>query len=76
MTFSIVAVDPVTGDLGVAAQSRFLGVGALVPWARAGVGAVATQAQVDAAQKAVRDGMATLNPLAVQVIGQLSSLEI
>ncbi len=43
-TFSIVAVDLVTGDLGVAVQSRFLGVGAVVPYARAGVGAVATQA--------------------------------
>ncbi|MCM8750065.1 DUF1028 domain-containing protein [Thermomicrobiaceae bacterium CFH 74404] len=43
-TFSIVARDPVTGDLGVAVQSKFLAVGAVVPWARAGVGAVATQA--------------------------------
>ncbi len=44
MTYSIVACDPATGDLGVAVQSRFLAVGAVVPWARAGVGAVATQA--------------------------------
>ena len=44
MTFSIVARDPATGDLGVAVQSKFLAVGAVVPWARAGVGAVATQA--------------------------------
>ncbi len=43
-TFSIVAFDPGTGDLGVAVQSRFLGVGSVVPWAKAGVGAVATQA--------------------------------
>ncbi len=43
-TFSIVAFDPKTGDLGVAVQSRFLGVGSVVPWAKAGVGAVATQA--------------------------------
>jgi uncharacterized Ntn-hydrolase superfamily protein len=43
-TFSIVARDPRNGDLGVAVQSRFLGVGSVVPWARAGVGAVATQA--------------------------------
>jgi len=43
-TFSIVAYDPKTGDLGVAVQSRFLGVGSVVPWAKAGVGAVATQA--------------------------------
>ncbi|MEN8150085.1 MAG: DUF1028 domain-containing protein [Planctomycetota bacterium] len=43
-TFSIVALDPETGDLGVAVQSKFLGVGSVVPWARAGVGAIATQA--------------------------------
>jgi uncharacterized Ntn-hydrolase superfamily protein len=43
-TFSIVARDPETGDLGIAVQSKFFGVGAVVPWARANVGAVATQA--------------------------------
>jgi uncharacterized Ntn-hydrolase superfamily protein len=43
-TFSIVAYDKRSGDLGVAVQSRFLGVGSVVPWAKAGVGAVATQA--------------------------------
>jgi uncharacterized Ntn-hydrolase superfamily protein len=43
-TFSIVAFDPETGDLGVAVQSKFFGVGSVVPWARAGVGAIATQA--------------------------------
>ncbi|MEW5321718.1 DUF1028 domain-containing protein [Geobacillus thermoleovorans] len=42
-TFSIVAFDPTTGELGIAVQSKFLGVGAVVPWAKAGVGAVATQ---------------------------------
>lgn len=42
-TFSIVAVDPETGEIGVAVQSRIVGVGAVVPWARAGIGAVATQ---------------------------------
>ena len=44
MTFSIVALDRVTGDLGVAVASKFLAVGAVVPWATAGVGAIATQA--------------------------------
>ncbi|HEX9298590.1 MAG TPA: DUF1028 domain-containing protein [Actinomycetota bacterium] len=44
MTFSIVAFDPGNGDLGVAVASKFLCVGAVVPWAKAGVGAVATQA--------------------------------
>jgi uncharacterized Ntn-hydrolase superfamily protein len=43
-TFSIVALDPENGDVGVAVQSRYFAVGAVVPWARAGVGAVATQA--------------------------------
>lgn len=42
-TFSIVALDPKTGDLGVAVESRYFGVGSVVPWAKAGVGAVATQ---------------------------------
>ncbi len=42
-TYSIVAYDSATGDLGVAVQSKFPNVGGLVPWARAGIGAVATQ---------------------------------
>jgi len=42
-TFSIVARDSVTGELGVAVASRFFAVGTVVPWARADVGAVATQ---------------------------------
>ena len=42
-TFSIVALDAATGELGIGVQSKFLSVGAVVPWARAGVGAVATQ---------------------------------
>ncbi len=42
-TFSIVACDRAAGELGVAVQSKFLAVGAVVPWVRAGVGAVATQ---------------------------------
>ena len=42
-TFSIVAADPETGEAGVAVASRFFAVGSVVPWAHAGVGAVATQ---------------------------------
>ena len=42
-TFSIVAADPAAGELGIAVQSKFIAVGAVVPWAKAGVGAVATQ---------------------------------
>ncbi len=45
MTFSIVARDPATGQLGVAVATCALAVGRAAPWARAGVGAVATQAQ-------------------------------
>lgn len=44
MTFSIVGYDPANGDLGIAVASRFIAVGAVVPYAEAGVGAVATQA--------------------------------
>jgi uncharacterized Ntn-hydrolase superfamily protein len=46
-TFSIAAFDPETDSLGVAVQSKFLAVGSVVPWARAGVGAVATQAMAN-----------------------------
>ncbi len=49
MTYSIVARDPATGELGVAVQSHFFAVGPIVPWARPGVGAVATQATVEIA---------------------------
>lgn len=42
-TFSIVGYDPKTAELGIAVQSKFIGVGAVVPWAKAGIGAVATQ---------------------------------
>lgn len=42
-TFSIVGFDPETGDLGIAVQSKFFAVGAVVPFAIAGVGAIATQ---------------------------------
>jgi len=43
MTFSIVARDLQAGESGIAVQSKFLAVGAVVPWAKAGVGAIATQ---------------------------------
>ena len=46
-TFSIVAKDPETGNLGVAVQSHWFSVGSVVSWARAGVGAVATQSFVN-----------------------------
>ncbi len=43
-TFSIVAADLATGEFGIAVASKFLAVGSVVPWARSGVGAIATQA--------------------------------
>lgn len=46
-TFSIVARDSVTGDIGVAVQSHYFAVGPIVPWAEPGVGAVATQSLVE-----------------------------
>ena len=43
-TFSIVAADPAEREIGIAVQSKFLAVGAVVPWAESGAGAIATQA--------------------------------
>jgi uncharacterized Ntn-hydrolase superfamily protein len=62
MTYSIVARDPVTRELGVAVQSHWFSVGPLVPWAAPGIGAVATQANVEVAHgphglALLRDGM-------------------
>ncbi|SDO27255.1 DUF1028 domain-containing protein [Alkalicoccus daliensis] len=42
-TYSLIGFDPETNETGIVVQSKFLGVGAVVPWAKAGVGAVATQ---------------------------------
>jgi len=47
MTFSMVAYDPQTAAWGVAVQSKFVAIGALTPWAKAGVGAIATQAWIN-----------------------------
>ncbi|MHA1347191.1 MAG: DUF1028 domain-containing protein, partial [Candidatus Heimdallarchaeaceae archaeon] len=44
MTFSIVAYDPERKEWGVAVQSKFIAVGSIVPWAKSGIGAIATQA--------------------------------
>src|ERR1700754_2867988 len=48
-TYSIVALDPESGELGVAVQSHWFSVGPLCAWARDGVGAVATQSVVEPA---------------------------
>jgi uncharacterized Ntn-hydrolase superfamily protein len=70
-TFSIVARDPTTGQMGVAVQSHWFAVGQIVPWAEAGVGAVATQSFVDPSYgklgldllRAGKDAPATLRAL-------------
>ena len=49
MTYSIVALDRASGELGVAVQTRWFGVGAICPWVEPGVGAVATQSFVEPA---------------------------
>lgn len=48
-TFSIIGYDPVTEEIGIAVQSKFIAVGSVVPWAKAGVGAIATQAYANPA---------------------------
>lgn len=58
VTFSIIGYDPETEGIGVAVQSKFIGVGAVVPWAKAGVGAVATQSLAN--PKYGPDGLALL----------------
>jgi len=68
-TFSIVARDPVTGDLGVAVQSHYFGVGSTVVWAEPGIGAIATQSFVEPAYgprglALMRDGVAAPDAMA------------
>jgi uncharacterized Ntn-hydrolase superfamily protein len=60
VTFSIVAADPSTGEVGCAVESKYFAIGAVTPWVRAGVGAVATQAMGVVA----RNGERALNELA------------
>jgi len=43
-TFSVVAYNPLTGEVGVAVQSKFFAVGSVVPWAKEDIGAIASQA--------------------------------
>ena len=69
MTYSIVALDPTTGELGVAVQTRWFNVGALVPWVEGGVGAVATQSFVEVAHgfngiRLMREGSTAASALA------------
>lgn len=59
-TFSIVAADPSTRQVGVAVESKYFAVGVVVPWARSGVGAVATQAR----------GLARYGPLLLDALAE------
>lgn len=63
MTFSILAADPTTGEVGCAVQSKYFAIGAVTPWVRAGVGAVATQAMGVVA----RNGERALSELATRI---------
>jgi uncharacterized Ntn-hydrolase superfamily protein len=69
MTYSIVALDPATGELGAAVQSRWFGVGSSVPWVEPGVGAVATQSFTEIGHgpdglRLMREGRAAAEALA------------
>jgi uncharacterized Ntn-hydrolase superfamily protein len=73
MTYSIVARDPVTGELGVAVQSRYFGSGAMVPYAEPGVGAVATQSFTEQSYgplglASMREGHSALDALRMLVV--------
>jgi uncharacterized Ntn-hydrolase superfamily protein len=75
MTFSIVAFDPGSGSWGIAVASKFLAVGAVVPWGRAGAGAVATQAMANLSYGP--DGLDLLaeGVSADQAVAQLTDLD-
>ena len=67
-TFSIVARDPVSGEMGVAVQSHWFSTGSIVTWAEPGVGAVATQSMVEVSYgplgiDALRQGMSAKETL-------------
>lgn len=70
-TFSIVAFDTDNGDLGVAVQSKFLAVGSVVPWAAAGVGAIATQAHANISFGPIGLGMLEEDIGAIETIEEL-----
>lgn len=74
MTYSIIARDPASGELGVAVQSHWFSVGPVVPWAAPGVGAVATQANAEVAYgphglALLGDGLAPADALARLLAG-------
>jgi len=72
MTYSIVARDPETGRFAVAVQSHFIGVGPVVPWLEAGVGAVATQASVNVSFGPIGLEMLRAGQSAAEVVASLT----
>jgi uncharacterized Ntn-hydrolase superfamily protein len=73
VTYSIVARDPETGRFGVAVQSHFLGVGPVVPWLEAGVGAIATQASVNISFGPIGLEMLRAGQTAEEVVASLTA---
>src|SRR6266550_8005201 len=74
-TYSIAACDPEAGQWGVATQSKFLGVGSVVPWAEPGAGAIATQAYAN--PRYGPDGLALLRAgaSAEEAVAQLTAAD-
>lgn len=75
MTFSIVAFDATTASWGIAVASKFLAVGAVVPWGRAGAGAVATQAMANLSYGPDGLGLLADGSSADRVIAQLTEAD-
>jgi uncharacterized Ntn-hydrolase superfamily protein len=71
LTFSIVARDEKTGEMGVAVQSHWFSVGSAVTWARAGVGAVATQAMADTRYGPLGLELMSAGKIAPEALGSL-----
>ena len=77
MTYSLVARDPASGELGVAVQSHWFSVGSIVTWARAGVGAVATQSVAEPAYGArLLARLARGEPVAAALAAELAADEV
>ena len=74
-TYSIVARDAATGQLGVAVQSHWFSVGSIVPWAEAGVGAVATQSFVEPAYGPLGLELMRMGRTAQQALDALTSTD-
>jgi uncharacterized Ntn-hydrolase superfamily protein len=71
MTYSIVARDPATGQLGVACESHFFAPGASVTWARPGIGAIATQAFIDGRYGGLGMDMLAAGAIATEALERL-----